>query len=200
MSVAVDESWSSSGSVTASSSGAMRTASSLPSSTPHWSKRVDAPDHALDEHPVLVERDDPAERGRVEASEDERGRRAVAGEDLVRGDGAAVLDRRQRLARAVRPFISASDWARQLASSRSWWCSSAGSWPVGADQELAAGRRGALVDQLVEGVLAVGAGLAPDDRAGGAGDGRAVERRPACRSIPCRAAAGRPAAGSSRWS
>jgi hypothetical protein len=31
------------------------------------------------------------------------------------------------------------------------------------------------VDQLVEGVLAVGAGLAPDHRAGGAGDGRAVE-------------------------
>ena len=37
---------------------------------------------------------------------------------------------------------------------------------LGGGQEVAGDQLGALVDQLVEGVLAVGAGLAPDDRAG----------------------------------
>jgi hypothetical protein len=41
--------------------------------------------------------------------------------------------------------------------------------------EVAGDQPGALVDQLVEGVLAVGAGLAPDDGPGLIGDARAVE-------------------------
>jgi hypothetical protein len=39
----------------------MRCASTLPSSTPHWSKRVDLPDGSLGEDGVLVEGDELAE-------------------------------------------------------------------------------------------------------------------------------------------
>ena len=47
---------------------------------------------------------------------------------------------------------------------------------VGGDEEIARDDVGALVDQLVEGVLAIGARLAPDDRAGRLVDGLALER------------------------
>lgn len=40
--------------------------------------------------------------------------------------------------------------------------------------KVAGDKNGALVDQLVEGMLAIGAGFAPDNRAGGPGDGVAV--------------------------
>ena len=62
----------------------------------------------------------------------------------------------------------------------------------GRRQELDRDDVGALVQQLEEGVLAVGAGLAPDQRAGRRRRRAAVERHAACRSIPCRAAADRP--------
>ncbi|MNL88365.1 hypothetical protein D3C87_2180250 [compost metagenome] len=48
--------------------------------------------------------------------------------------------------------------------------------PVGGDHEFGGNDARALVDQLVEGVLAVGAGLAPDDRTGIALDRRTVDR------------------------
>ena len=47
------------------------------------------------------------------------------------------------------------------------WCSPSGLWLCGGGQEIAGDQLGALVDQLVEGMLPVGAGLAPDHRAGG---------------------------------
>ncbi len=46
----------------------------------------------------------------------------------------------------------------------------------GADHELAGHHLGALVEHLEEGVLAIGAGLAPDHRAGGVGQRLAVHR------------------------
>ena len=50
--------------------------------------------------------------------------------------------------------------------------------PLGRDQELAGHNIGALMDQLVEGVLAIGSGLAPDHRARGARKIAAVHRHP----------------------
>ncbi len=47
---------------------------------------------------------------------------------------------------------------------------------VGGDHEFGRDDARALVDQLVKGMLAIGAGLAPDDRAGLALDRRAVQR------------------------
>ena len=47
---------------------------------------------------------------------------------------------------------------------------------LGGDQKIDRDHFGALVQQLEEGVLAVGARLAEDDRAGGARRGRAVAR------------------------
>ena len=63
---------------------------------------------------------------------------------------------------------------------------------VGEADEVGGHDPGALVQQLVEGVLAVGAGLAPHDRAGV--ESRRACRRggPTCRSTPCRAVGGRP--------
>ena len=161
-------------------------ASSLPSSTPHWSKELMPNSCALDEDAVLVERDQPAERVGVELAVDEGHRRPVAGEDLVRGERARP-PRRHALAPASAlapppacgPSSAPRDCARQLASSRSWWSRQLRLVAVGGDQELDRDDVGALVQQLEEGVLAVGARLAPDQRAG-------RRRRPACRRASTR--------------
>ena len=55
----------------------------LPELDPPLVERVDVPDHALGEDGVLVEGDEPAERGRREPVEQQRVRRAVALEDAV---------------------------------------------------------------------------------------------------------------------
>ena len=57
----VEESCVSSGSVVALSSGTIRFASTLPSSTPHWSNESMPQIVALREHAVLVQRDERAE-------------------------------------------------------------------------------------------------------------------------------------------
>ena len=68
-------------------------------------ERVDVPDRALHEHLVLVERDDLAERRRIEPLIDHRRRGPVAGEQLVRQQlrdrGVAELLRLQLGARFV---------------------------------------------------------------------------------------------------
>ena len=61
--------------------------------------------------------------------------------------------------------------------------------------EVARDQLRALVDQLVEGVLAVGAGLAPDDRAGRVVDRACRRGRRACRCSPCRPAGSRRRSG-----
>src|SRR3984893_14309783 len=65
-------------------------------------ERVDAPYDALREHAVLVERDEPAERGRIELLEQHDGARTAPRVDFVR-DERLDLRRRQLLALKIRP-------------------------------------------------------------------------------------------------
>ena len=149
-------------------------------------ERVDVPDRTLGEHLVLVERDELAERVRREL-----GARIVDDGwlpantrcgDLV---GAHAFGARPR--RSVLPNASASGCASRFATSRSWWSPSE---LVGLREPDEVGRDQlrALVDQLVVGVLAVGAGLAPHDRAGLTRRPGRPRGRPTCRCSPCRAA------------
>ena len=78
--------------------------------------------------------------------------------------------------------------------SRSWWSPSVVRRAGEAD-EVGRDQLRALVDQLVVGVLAVRAGLAPDDRPGLHVDRARRPASPTCRCSPCRAAGGRPGAG-----
>jgi hypothetical protein len=80
----VEESCASSAGSAEVSSGTMRFASALPSSTPHWSKLLTPQMRPLNEHLVLVERDDRAERARIELGGEDRARRRVAAERPVR--------------------------------------------------------------------------------------------------------------------
>ena len=89
---------------------------------------------------------------------------------------------------AVLPVISASVCAKKFAS-RIWWCVADRVVRLDRRDEVARDEPRALVDQLVERVLAVGAGLAPDHRAGRVVGDRAGPRgRRSCRSTPCRPA------------
>jgi len=63
--------------------GARRPASSCKLHAP-LVEGVDVPDHRLREHLVLIERDEAAERARIEFSIEQRARRAVAGKSLMR--------------------------------------------------------------------------------------------------------------------
>ena len=106
MSVPVELSCASAGLGALVSSGTMRVASALPSSTPHWSKESICQIVALREHAVLVERDQRAQRLRRQPVGQDGVRGAVAfegavghqpfrrplGADLLRG-----LAKRQRL-------------------------------------------------------------------------------------------------------
>ena len=64
---------------------------------------------------------------------------------------------------------------------------------VDGGDEVRGDHLGPLVDELVEGVLAVGAGLAPDHGAGGVFHRDARRGSRACRCSPCRPVADRPA-------
>ena len=83
-----------------------------------------------------------------------------------------------RTSSAVLPNASALVWAKKLARNSS--CTSASPSVgervrrVGDGDEVGRDEPGALVDQLVEGVLAVGAGLAPEHLAGVGGHRGAV--------------------------
>ena len=80
-----------------------------------------------------------------------------------------------RTSSSVLPNASASAWANTLDISRSWWSRSGLSVLANADQ-VDRDQLRPLVDQLVEAVLAVGARLAPVDRAGLVVDVPTVER------------------------
>jgi hypothetical protein len=58
---------------------------------------VDAEDRRLDEDAMLVERDDAAERRRIEAAIGKRHRGAVAGKAAMRRQGGIVAPAHQRL-------------------------------------------------------------------------------------------------------
>ena len=77
-----------------------------------------------------------------------------------------------------------------VGDSRSWWSPSRVE-RAGEGDEVARHERRPLVDQLVEGVLAVGARLAPVDRAGGVVDAARRRASPTCRCSPSSAAGGR---------
>ncbi|MPM23084.1 hypothetical protein SDC9_69547 [bioreactor metagenome] len=140
---------------------------------------VDAPDDALGEGDVLVQRDQLTEHGRGQLGRHDRGGRLVArelagGDDLLAGALGAHLvlgpAERQRLGlgeeiaqeELVHVVLAVAGRVRR----------------VGDRDEVGRDEPGALVDQLVEGVLAVGAGLAPEDLAGVGGDRAAVPADP----------------------
>ena len=144
---------------------------------------------ALHEDAVLVERDQLAERGRRQLVEQQRVRRPVAFEHPVRHepvrrafgfDFAGRLAERQRF--ALREHVGDQDVVMRAQRVER----------LDEGDEVARNQPRALMDQLVERVLAVGAGLAPVDRAGVVLDRRAVRAARACRCSPSSAAADRP--------
>ena len=141
----------------------MRWASTLPSSTPHWSNESMFQIDALGEHAVLVERDELAERFRREPLGQDRVRRAVALEDPMGHEPvrrALGLDLLRRLAEGQR--LGLGEDVRQqhvvVPAERVE--------RLGERDEVAGDEPGPLMDQLIEGVLAVGPRLAPVDGAG----------------------------------
>ena len=122
---------------------------------------VDVPEDALGEDAHFVEGDEAAEDGGGEFfGEDDIGW-AVAVEDAVRGEcggGAFGFDFGEGFAESEglglcedighEDVVMAAEWVERL----------------GKGNEIAGDEASALVDELVEAVLAVGAGLAPVDR------------------------------------
>ena len=136
---------------------------------------VDAPHDALDEGDVLVERDEGAQRlGREVDAEDGRCG-AVALEDasgnhpLGRALGADLVG---GLAEGERLGLGEEVAQEELMDVLAVVAHRVGR--VGEGDEVGGDHAGALMDQLVESVLAVGARLAPEDLARGGGDGAAV--------------------------
>ena len=79
----VEESWLATGAAPASSRQD-RLGQLLAQLDPPLVERVDVPEHTLSEDFVLIERDQPAERGRIEPAVEDRVARPVAREHLVR--------------------------------------------------------------------------------------------------------------------
>ena len=146
---------------------------------PHLVERVDPPDDPLGEDLMLVERDQRAQRPGCELAVEQRVCGPVALEGLGRREefesgaghplgldfcarllGCATPHQRLRLGEEVgqKSLVVISE--RVVAHRR---C-----------QEIAGDPLGPLVDQLIEGVLAVGTRLAPDDRTGRGAHRRAV--------------------------
>jgi len=167
--------------------------------SPPLVERVDVPDDALDEDLVLVGGDEQAQRERRHLRHQDGVGGPVALEHLVRQDvrqlrvgqaGALQLVARlgRRLAAherlGLRHKVRQQDLRRASACGLLEQCSAnlvvqpARHRVVRAHgrQEVAGHEARALVHQLVEGVLAVGARLAPDHRAGGVVDAAAVAR------------------------
>ncbi len=134
---------------------------------------VDLPDRALREHAVLVERHQLAQRGRRQAIYHDGVGGAIALEHAVRNEpigrafrfhllGRLAEGERRRLREHVgeQQVVMAPERVERLREG----------------DEVAGNEPGALMDQLIERVLAVGAGLAPVDRSGRMRDRLAVER------------------------
>ena len=173
MSARVEASWA----ARASSSwkaGVICLASCLPSSTPRLVVGVDAPHGTLDERDVLVQGDELAEGERREGVTEDGGRRAVAGEhaggdDLLgRALGANLVG---RLAKGERLGLGEEIAQEELVHVLAVILSRV--VRVGERDEVGGDHHVALVDELVD-LLAVRAGLAPEDLAGVAGHGAAV--------------------------
>lgn len=132
-------------------------------------KRVDVPDGALRERKVLVVDNQRAQlrRPNLPADEDARGR-PVAEEDLVGdqvGGGALGADLVGRLADHEGLGLG------EVVGGQHALVEVGGDGVVGlcGEDEVGGDELGALVDELEEGVLGVGAGLAEEDGACGGG-------------------------------
>ena len=159
----MDVSWLKAGASEDSSSGKICLARTLPSSTPHWSKELISQITPLGKDLVLIESD--------ELTEDVRGQ--LLGHEGIGGPVALKhLVGDQRLVHAFRP-----DLLLGLAEGQGLGLGKEVGHEFGVviaqrvvalakADEVAGDQLGALVDELVEGVLPVGAGLAPDDRSG----------------------------------
>src|SRR3954465_1940777 len=134
---------------------------------------VDLPDGALGEDAVLVKRDEPAEGLGRQPVDKDHVRWAVALEDTM-GDepvgGAFVFDLLGSLAEGQR-FGLGEHIGHQYVMVPAEVVER-----LREGDEVAGNQVRALVDQLVERVLSVGAWLAPVDGSGGVIDGRAIER------------------------
>ena len=126
-------------------------------------ERIDVPDHALREDTVLVKRDEHAENFRRQPLGEDRVRRTVAFEDSVGHEPvrrALGFDLLGRLAECQ--CLGLGENVRQkyvmVAAERLE--------RLGERDEVTWDKPGPLMDQLVEGVLAVGAGFAPVNRTG----------------------------------
>ena len=141
---------------------------------------VDAPDDALGERDVLVERDQLAEHGRAQLGRHDRRRRTVAGEHPRRHErlvGALGPHLVGGLAERQRLRLGEEVGQEQLVHVRALPILGGIDERVGGARdrdEVGRHQPRALVDQLVEGVLPVGAGLAPPHLAGARGDRAAV--------------------------
>ena len=139
---------------------------------------VKTPDRALDEGDVLVQSDELAQRVRGQPLAEDAGGRAVAEEDASGNDlfGRALgahlvsgLAKGQSL--GLGEEVAQEELVHVLAVALD------GVGAVDEGDEVGRNHAGALVNQLVEGMLAVGAGLAPEDLARIGRDGRAVPAR-----------------------
>src|SRR5437870_3511863 len=135
-------------------------------------ERVNLPDGALGEHAVLVEGDQLAEHVRRELLGEDRVRRAVAlkypmGYEPIRR--ALHLDLLPCLAEGQRLSLSEDVRQEHVVVAAELVERSAERDEVTGDEF------GPLMDQLVEGVLAVGSRLAPVDGAGLVGDFRPIK-------------------------
>ena len=136
---------------------------------------VDAPDRALNKGDVLVHGNELAERVGGQAVAKDRGSRAVAGEDARGHDllGRALgTDLVGGLTKGERFGLGEEVAEEQLV--HILVAVGVGVLGVHEGDEIGRDHGRALVDELVEGVLAVGAGLAPEDLARIAGNRRAV--------------------------
>src|SRR5262245_57806643 len=133
---------------------------------------VDVPDRALGEHAVLVEGDEGSKRMRVEALGENHIGRTVPLEDaewrlpIGHAFGRHFL---RRLAEGERFGLR-----EQIGRQKIMLLGKLAHRPLKADK-VARDQLGSLVDQLIEGMLTVSAGLTPDDRAGLIGNPLAFE-------------------------
>ena len=125
---------------------------------------VDAPDRALDKRDVLVQGDELAERKRGQRVAEDRGRRTVAlkaaGRDdlLGRALGTHLIG---RLTKGERLGLGQEVAQEQLVHVLTAVGRRVGG--IGKGDEIGRDHHGTLVQQLVEGVLTIGTGLAPED-------------------------------------
>ena len=138
---------------------------------------VDAPHDALDERDVLVEGDQLTENRGAKVGGHDRRRRLIAFEDAGRDDGLGGAFRADFVRQltegkclCLREEVTEEQLVLVLTIRRKRIC-----W-IGEGNEVGGNQLGTLVDELVEGMLTVRAGLTPEHFTGRGCDGRAIQR------------------------